>query len=86
MKKLGFLLALAVFAQGAMANKVGSSYSNVAVLVAETGASSSWATKEMIVAEQNAQKLEKTLEEANAKLASKMEQRFNRMLEASVQQ
>jgi len=86
MKKLGFLLALAVFAQGAMANKVGSSYSNVAVLVAETGASSSWATQEMITAEQNALKLEQTLEDANAKLASKMEQRFNLMLEASVQQ
>jgi len=86
MKKHGFLLALAVFAQGAMANKVGSSYSNVEVLVAETGASSSWVTKGMIVAEQNAQKLERTLEEANAKLATKMEQRINLMLEASVQQ
>ncbi|NIB39535.1 hypothetical protein HBA55_08055 [Pseudomaricurvus alkylphenolicus] len=86
MKKLGFLLALALFANGAMANKVGSSYSNVAVIVAETGASSSWATKEIMLAEQNAQKMEETLEAANEKLASKLEQRFNRMLEASSQQ
>lgn len=85
MKKLGFLLALVVFAQGALANKVGSSYSNVALLVAETGVSSSWATKEIIVAEQNAQKMEETLDEANEKLASQMEQRFNQMLEASLQ-
>ncbi len=85
MKKLGVLLALAVAAQGAMASKVGSSYSNVAVLVAETGASSSWATQEILTAEQNAQKLEKTLAEANAKLASQMEDRFNAYLEASLE-
>lgn len=85
MKKLGFLLALAVFAQGAMANKVGSSYSNVAVIVAETGASSSWATDQILTAEQAAQKMEKTLEDANDKLASRMEERFNAVLEASLQ-
>lgn len=88
MKKLGFLIALALCSQGALAAKVGSSYSNVAVIVAETGASSSWATQEIMTAEQNAQKMEDTLDAANAKLAAKMEQRFNAMLEssASVQQ
>ena len=88
MKKLGFLIALALCSQGALAAKVGSSYSNVAVIVAETGASSSWATQEIMTAEQNAQKMEDTLDAANAKLAAKMEQRFNAMLQstASVQQ
>ncbi|GAB3111066.1 hypothetical protein G8770_20655 [Aestuariicella hydrocarbonica] len=85
MKKLGFLIALALCAQGALANKVGSSYSNVAVLVAETGASSSWATTEIVNAELNSQKMEKTLDEANEKLASKMEERFNLMLEVAAQ-
>lgn len=83
MKKLGFLIALALCSQGALAAKVGSSYSNVAVLVAETGASSSWATQEIMTAEQNAQKMEDTLHEANEKLAAQMEQRFNSMLETS---
>jgi alpha-acetolactate decarboxylase len=85
MKHYGFLFALALLANSAAGSEVGSSYSNVAVLVAETGASSSWATKEILTAEQNAQKLEKTMDAANEKLALKLEARFNRMLEASVQ-
>lgn len=83
MKKLGFLIALALCSQGALAAKVGSSYSNVAVIVAETGASSSWATQEIMTAEQNAQKMEDTLDAANAKLAAKQEQRFNALLQSS---
>lgn len=83
MKKLGFLIALALCSQGALAAKVGSSYSNVAVIVAETGASSSWATQEIMTAEQNAQKMEDTLDAANAKLAAKQEQRFNSLLQSS---
>lgn len=85
MKRTGFLFALALLANSAAGSEVGSSYSNVAVLVAETGASSSWATKEIITAEQNAQKLEDTMAEANDKLAAKLEKRFNRMLEASLE-
>lgn len=83
MKKLGFLIALALCSHGALAAKVGSSYSNVAVIVAETGASSSWATQEIMTAEQNAQKLEDTLDAANEKLAAQLEQRFNAMLQSS---
>ncbi|MYM63731.1 hypothetical protein [Pseudomaricurvus sp. HS19] len=84
MKQIGFLFALALLANSAAGSEVGSSYSNVAVLVAETGASSSWATQEIMTAELNAQKLEKTMEEANQKLASEMEARFNKMLETSL--
>jgi hypothetical protein len=83
MKKLGFLIALALCSHGALAAKVGSSYSNVAVIVAETGASSSWATQEIMTAEQNAQQMENTLDAANKKLAEKMEQRFNALLQSS---
>ncbi len=85
MKKLGLMIAAALLAQSVAANEVGSSYSNVAVLVAETGASSSWATKDILIAEQNAQKMEDTLEQANEKLASKLEERFNQVLQVSLE-
>ena len=83
MKKLGFLFTLALLTQYAAADKVGFSYSNAAMLVAETGASASWATKEILIAEQNTQKLEKSLQTANEKLALRMEQRFLERLESA---
>lgn len=85
MKKLGFLLALVVFAHGAAANKVGSHYSNVAVTVAETGVAASWATQPAFKAVDNADaKLAQKIEMANEKLNAELEQRMAEMFEAKL--
>ena len=90
MKKLGFLLVIALFAQGAFANKAGSHYTNVAVAVAETGVAASWAAQPALKAVEidvvNDEMLSKQVEVANDKLNAKLEQRMAEMLEAKLYQ
>ncbi|BFM13860.1 hypothetical protein R50073_00430 [Maricurvus nonylphenolicus] len=89
MKKLGFLLVIALFAQGAFANKAGSHYTNVAVAVAETGVAASWAAQPALKAVEidvNDEALSKQVEVANDKLNAKLEQRMAEMLEAKLYQ
>lgn len=82
MKKLGFLLMLAMFAHGAAANKVGSQYANVAVAVAETGVAASWATQPAAKATEVSDNiLSKQIETANKKLNAKLEERMAEMME-----
>jgi hypothetical protein len=89
MKKLGFLLVIALFAQGAFANKAGSHYTNVAVAVAETGVAASWAAQPALKAVEidvTDEALSKQVEVANDKLNAKLEQRMAKMLEAKLYQ
>jgi len=83
MQKLTLILLTTLFAQTSLASQVMPSYTNLALIVAETGASASWAAKETLVAEKNARKMEENLKQANEKLNSQLEQRFSNMLEAS---
>jgi|GEM_PF-2627098 len=83
MQKLTLILLTTLFAQASLASQVMPSYSNLALIVAETGASASWAAKETLVAEKNARKMEEHLKQANDKLNSQLELRFNRMLEVN---
>lgn len=85
MQKSALILLTALFAQGALANPVAPSFTNIALIIAETGASASWAARETLVAEQNARKIEAQLDLANATLNSQLEQRFNYLLENSAQ-
>lgn len=82
MQKAIIVFIAALFAQGAFANKATPSYSNIAVAIAETGASASWAAKETLIAEQNARKMEEKLQKASNKMNMELEQRFNAILEA----
>ena len=83
MKKLGLLLTLAFLTQSVAADK-NSSYSSLAVLLAETGASSSWLAKEIPATMQDENRIDLKLEDINNKLNLKIEQRFNRQLESSM--
>ena len=83
MQKLTLILLTTLFAQTSLAAQVMPSYTNLALIVVETGASASWAAKETLVAEQNARKMEEHLQQASEKLNAKLEQRFNNMLETT---
>ncbi|NHN38790.1 hypothetical protein G8764_15885 [Pseudomaricurvus alcaniphilus] len=86
MKKLGVLLAMAFLAQGAAADKAGYGFTNLAVLVAETGASSSWVTHEFTTEQKVAAKLDQHVRDVNEQLSRKLEQRFSAQLEAVAEQ
>lgn len=81
MKKLNLLFALLLLAQGAAAEKINPNYTNLAVLVAETGAS--WSAEEMLNNEQTSKQLNLPTAEINNRLSDMLEQRFNTLLEAS---
>ncbi len=83
MKKLGFLFLLTLVSQGVMASKGGADYSNVALVVAETGATLGWAPEYM---EKTASKHQvKTLDDMSNKVSHKinlkLEQRIADMIQ-----
>ncbi len=87
MKKLGFLVILALSAQGAFANKVASHYTNVAVAVAETGVATSWIAQPAVKAVSiDESKLTQQMDVAADKLNAQLEQRMAEMLEAKLYQ
>lgn len=88
MKKLGLLIALLASANSAMATEAGTHYSNVAMVVAETGASIGWATQiqDAVVSEREAQALADKTSLVNEKLERKLEQRMAEMLEDQLTQ
>lgn len=84
MKKLGLILAMAFLAQGAAAERAGSSFANLAVLVAETGASTNWAAKNVTIEEQSAEKLERHVAKVNRELQLELERRFAEKMETTL--
>jgi len=83
MKKLGFLFLLALTAQGAMASKGGAHYSNVAVVVAETGATLGWAPeyKEAKASTHQVDSLNKLTQNVSETMNLKLERRIADMIQ-----
>lgn len=85
MKKLGFLVVVALMAQEAAATPAGSNYINVAAALAETAVAASWATQPQIqTAELDEAKLSEQVEIANQRLNEELEARMAKRLEASL--
>ncbi|TQV70733.1 hypothetical protein FKG94_20605 [Exilibacterium tricleocarpae] len=92
MKKLGFLFTLALIAQSAMAEQVGTHYSAIEVptmtaVVAETGTSVSWAAQlsNAHASKQNIKELDQKTEQSQLKVNLQLEQRIAAMIETSLQ-
>ena len=80
MKKLGLLLAFTLLSHGAVADDTGN-LANLAVLVAETGASASWGAQEKSIEDKAEEKLNEQVIEVNRQLDREIEARFNHMLQ-----
>lgn len=83
MKKLTAMFVLAFLTQGATAD-INSNYTNLAVLVAETGAVS-WSAEKIMHVEHTEKQLDARMSEVNEKLSSVLQERFNNMLEKKME-
>lgn len=84
MKKLGFLLAVVLMAQNAVATPAGTHYINVAAALAESAVAASWAAQPQTqAAEIDESKLAEQVATANEKLNEELEARLAKRLEAA---
>ena len=87
MTKLGFLFTFALFAQGVMADKAGTQYSNMATAITETGASISWAAdlNSLKAPEIDAQQLKQMHEQTKLQINEQLQQHISKMIEDSLE-
>ncbi len=86
MKKLGFLFIAALISHGAMADKVAGNYANMAVAIADTGATLNWAPQlvEKKISAHQSNLLNDKTQAVTDKLNLTLEQRIADMIDGTL--